>query len=177
MDEEHEIKKQMLAEWIAQRDDLTVLIQAMQRELGEEVQSTTEGLTSRAATLTIMGSPPVLMESSQVKPGEFFGLSHTDAAAAYIKKIRHATPIDQILEALKTGGVKVGGVDPKITLYQGLIRGTKRFVLVAPGTFGLAEFYPNRPRPERKQRGKRGRSRKGTKERSRNSDGQNKAAG
>ena len=32
-----------------------------------------------------------------------------------------------------------------------LVRGTKRFVLVSPNTFGLAEFYPNRPKKEKEK--------------------------
>ena len=167
MDDEQEVKRKMLAKWVAQRDNLTVLIEAIKRELAEEVQSPTEALTSRAGTLTFMGSPPVIMESSTVKPGEFFGLSQTDAAAAYIKKIGHAVPVEQILEALKTGGVKVGGADPKTTLYVGLIRGTKRFVLVGPGTFGLVEFYPDRPRKEKREAGKKRRKGKRAKGRNR----------
>ena len=158
MDDEHEVKKQMLAKWISQRDNLTILIEALQRELGEEVEPATGTLGIRGGTPTVIVGPP------KIKPGEFFGQSQTEAAATYLRRLGHAAQIDQILEALKSGGVKFSGAAPKGNLYTVLVRGTRRFVLVSPGTFGLIEFYPDRPRPEKKQRGKRGRPPKSARE-------------
>ncbi len=153
MNEEREIQKKMLVKWIAQRDNLNRLIQALQLELGEEIDQANASATGyEAAFKPII---PSLAERSKVVPGEFFGQSQTEAAAQYLKKIGHAVHIDQILEALKTGGVKFEGKDPKINLYTVLVRATRKFVLVSPGTFGLIDFYPDRPRPDREKKFKR----------------------
>jgi len=141
MEGDKDTERQLLAKWIAQRDNLNRLIEALQLELGEEVVEPAPG------TLGIRGgTPAVIVGPPQIKPGEFFGLSQTDAAARYIKRVGYAVYIDQILENLKVGGVKFSGADPRTNLYTLLVRGTRRFVLVSANTFGLTEFYPKRPR-------------------------------
>ncbi len=142
MSDEIELQKKMLAKWIGQRDHFNRLIEAMQIELGQ------------AADLIVnSGSTEVKQQrssgSEHIVPGEFFGLSQTEAAAKYLKKVGHAVHVDTILDVLQAGGVKFEGRDPKTTLYTSLIRGNRRFVLVSRGTFGLAEFYPDRPKPEK----------------------------
>lgn len=137
--DEGEVKRQILAKWIAQRDSLNQLIGALQAELGDPVDVTMTPLTG---TLNMSGG--LAVTKLQGRPDEFFGMSQTEAAAAYLKKIGHAVHIDQILDALRVGGVKFEGKEPKGNLYTVLVRGTRRFVLVSPSTFGLMEFYPNR---------------------------------
>ena len=155
MDDEKEVQQQLLAKWITQRDNLSLLIEALQIELGE-VDSSLEARSTRAPTPR-SGS----LGRVEIRPDEFFGMSQMEAAYAYLKTVRHAVHLDQILEALRSGGVKFTGQEPKTTLYTVLVRGTRRFVLVSPSTFGLLEFYPSRPRPEKKQPGKKGRKPRG----------------
>ena len=134
-DQEKEVKRQLLEKWIRQREDLTRLIEALQRELGESVPNISQVANSVSGS-TDKQSPP-----QTIRADAFFGMSQTDAAYSYLKKVGHAVHIDQILELLQAGGVKISGRNPKANLYTALVRGTKRFVLVSPGTFGLAEFY------------------------------------
>lgn len=82
--------------------------------------------------------------SVEITPGEFLGKSHGDAARSYLERLGVALSLDQILDVLKRGGCKVGGVNPKRTLYISLVRNTKDFVLVPPdGFIGLRKFYPD----------------------------------
>lgn len=150
--DENELKRQLLDKWLAQRDDLTKLIEALQRDLGQSSESTGNGnvaITPLAGGLRASGQLSTV--HLQVKPGEFYGMSHTEAAQAYLRKVGHAVHVDKILEVLQAGGVKMAGKTPKANLYTALVRGTKRFVLVSPGTFGLAEFYPARKVVDKKE--------------------------
>ena len=121
-------EKELLAQWIAERDQLNALIDGLKRRLGKTTAPDKGGSASNVSH----------------RPDEYFKMSQTEAATAYLKKVGHAVHIDKILEALQTGGLKLSGKTPKATLYTSLVRGTKRFVLVSPGTFGLTEFYPDR---------------------------------
>jgi hypothetical protein len=156
---ESKIKLKILGDWIAQRDDLSRLIEALQRELGMQAAQE-QGATMAATPLS---SSPRPSGPVQIRADEFFGMSQTDAAATYLKKVGHAVHINQILDALRAGGSKFSGEDPKTNLYTVLVRGTKRFVLVSPSTFGLIEFYPNRVSNKDKERVKTTRENKAAK--------------
>jgi hypothetical protein len=111
---------------------------------------------------------------ANVRPDEFFGMTYTTAAKAYLEKVRHAVSMDELLEALNRGGCTVGGKDPKKTLYISLVRDVRNFVPISgkSGYLGLRKFYPNLkavnekknekgPRAKRKKGSRR--KRKGTK--------------
>lgn len=134
----NEKEKELLASWIAERDQLNVLIDGLKKRLGQKVAGSPldKGASGKIETS--------VTDSGDVRPDKYFGMSQTEAAAAYLKKVGHAVHVETILEALQAGGLKLTGKTPKATLYTSLVRGTKRFVLVSPGTFGLAEFYPDR---------------------------------
>jgi hypothetical protein len=57
--------------------------------------------------------------------------------------VGHAVELEKLVEVLKKGGCKVGGADPKRTLYISLIRDTRNFVPPQPGYIGLRKFYPH----------------------------------
>jgi hypothetical protein len=80
-----------------------------------------------------------------VRPDDFFGMTYTAAAKAYLDKVGHAVSMDQIVDALGRGGCPVGGKDPKKTLYISLIRDVRNFVNIPgrSGYLGLRKFYPN----------------------------------
>jgi len=145
MDANDEIRAS-LERLIAQRDKLTDAIEALEKLLGDEENSGENGNANPPS------APRISVGSVRIVPGEFFNQSQTEAAAAYLRKVKHAIPVDQILEALKAGGVKFDGSDPKTNLYTVLVRTTKKFVLVSPNTFGLMEWYPDRPKKEKKSR-------------------------
>lgn len=81
-----------------------------------------------------------------IRSDEFFGLSNTEAAERYLRKIGHAMPLTDIFEALSTGGITFTG-DGKKNLYTQLVRATRKFSKIGSGsniTFGLNEWYPAR---------------------------------
>ena len=140
MDENIDLKT-ALQNLFAERDRIDRDIEALKRIMSlEEVPTDSGHAPNREPNLSFGGTTKAL----HIRPDEFFSMSQTDATAAYLKKVGHAVHIDQILEALKSGGVKFSGKEPKINLYTVLVRGTRRFVLVSPSTFGLVEFYQKR---------------------------------
>jgi hypothetical protein len=87
-------------------------------------------------------------DSAIVKPSvrrdEFFQMSQSAAARAYLKMVGRAVLMDELLNALRAGGAQVGGTDPKRTLYVSLKANKKDFVWPNKDTVGLAEFYQRR---------------------------------
>lgn len=77
----------------------------------------------------------------EIRPDEFFQKSHSEAARMYLMKIGHAVSWDELVEALRKGGCKLRGADPKRTLYISLIRNARDFTLPQSGYIGLRSFY------------------------------------
>jgi len=129
---------------LGELESVRFTIRRIEQELG--IQS------EQAESLQVpIGAPPGETETRpflarkrpDIRPDEFFGMSQTEAAKAYLRKVGHAVSLDELLEALKTGGCKVGGANPKRVLYIGLVRDTRNFVPVQSGVIGLREFYPS----------------------------------
>src|SRR3989304_7148424 len=152
-------------------DDLRSLgmtIRQIERELGieEQASGSTElsngflaGQVEAPAVTGVGGKPPI-------RPDEFFGMTHAEAAKRYLKKVGHAVSFEELADALQKGGCKVGGAQPKRVLYISLVRNTRDFVPPQTGYVGLREFYPNiaKAQPLRVSTGaKRGRPAKRTK--------------
>jgi hypothetical protein len=116
------------------------MIRQLERDLGE--QPTVEGT---AGTPDAGASWPGLHPMNFIKPDEFYGLSQSDAAKAYLRKVGHAVPFEELVTALRKGGAKLGGVDPKKTLYVSLARNPrKEFVWPSTDHISLSEFYEGR---------------------------------
>src|SRR5437899_9927942 len=85
--DENELKKQLLEKWLAQRDDLTTLIEAIERDLGQSSESASNGYVSKTP---LTGASRLVGQVSSahltIKPGEFYGMSQTEAAQAYLRK-------------------------------------------------------------------------------------------
>jgi len=80
-----------------------------------------------------------------LRPDEFFQMSQSEAAKAYLRMVGRAISMDELVSALQAGGAKVGGADPKRTLYVSLKANPKKeFVWPTKDHVGLAEFYQNR---------------------------------
>ena len=85
----------------------------------------------------------------KIRPDEFYGLSQTEAAEKFLRKIGHAAPLDSIYMALAAGGIKFTGSSPKVGLNVQLTRATRKFAKI-PGetlSFGLLEFYGKKKSP------------------------------
>jgi|SRR5579863_633067 len=102
-------------------------------EAGEVISIATDGSVSRMGGLSPLHS---------LRPDEFFAMSQSDAAKAYLRKVGFAIPFDELVSALRKGGARLGGVDPKKTLYVSLARNpNKEFVWPGKDHIGLREFY------------------------------------
>jgi len=79
-----------------------------------------------------------------IRPDEYFTKSHGEAARDYLTRVGHAVALDELLDVLRMGGCKVGGIDPKRTLSVALLRNNwQDFVSVGNGYIGLRSFYGN----------------------------------
>ena len=130
------------------RLDLTIA--QIKQSLGEPMENATEQLEIPPALSITAPITPVAPRSSggrtTIRPDEFFGLQYSDAARNYLRKVGHAVGLEELLDALRNGGCKVGGSDPKRVLYISLVRNTRDFVPTGNGFIGLREFYPNLPK-------------------------------
>ncbi|MGO9434989.1 MAG: hypothetical protein ACLP00_11970 [Terracidiphilus sp.] len=151
--------------------ELDLMISRLSRDLGDasqdvqgdkEEDSSNTGI-SEAWQENEFGLSAILKNGAKasVRPDEFFGMTYSTAAEAYLDKVRHAVSMDELLDALNRGGCPVGGREPRKTLYISLIRDVRTFVPIAgqSGFLGLRKFYPNlkavkekAPNPKRKKR-------------------------
>src|ERR1017187_70554 len=118
------------------------IIRQLERDLGE--QSTVEdsgiapGDSGTLSTVRMGGLSPL----HNIRPDEFFAMSQSDAAKAYLRKVGFAIPFDELVTALRKGGARLGGADPKKSLYVSLARNPrKEFVWPSKDHIGLQEFY------------------------------------
>jgi hypothetical protein len=122
---------------------IDLMIWQLKRDLGEAPDGE-QPVVSGMPLVSATGAAQVFTSVS-VKPDEFFRVNQTDAARAYLKKVGHSIPFDELVVALRKGGAKLGGADPKKTLYVSLARNPKKeFVWPSKDVIGLDEFYKDR---------------------------------
>ena len=115
-----------------------LMIRQLERDLGDSPTEETS-LPSDDPNPTNL---PRFRVVSSIRPDEFFGMSQNDAAKAYLRKMGRAISMDELVTALQRGGAKLGGADPKKTLYVSMSRNPKKeFVWPSKDHIGLAEFY------------------------------------
>jgi len=145
------------------------LIVHLEKELGESatVEPNQTGIGFVKLAGDIRAPEP---RNVEIRPDEFYGMTQTQAAKAYLLRVKRAVSIDQIVEALRNGGAQLGGADPKKTLYVSLARNPERhFVIPREGYFGLREFYPtlpktvSKPKNHKNKKGRRGKRKAGAK--------------
>ena len=121
---------------------IELMIRQLEIDLGEAPAGTSSGGPEGAS----LPNPQwVHVKGVSVKPDEFFTMSQSDAAKAYLRKVGHAIPFEDLVDALRRGGAKLGGADPKKTLYVSLARNPrKEFVWPSKEHISLAEFYGDR---------------------------------
>src|ERR1700691_2891580 len=122
---------------------IDLMIWQLKRDLGEVA----DGEMPAAPVISSLSNPNgnTRNPSLSIKPDEFFRMNQTDAARAYLKKVGHSIPFDDLVSALRKGGAKLGGADPKKTLYVSLARNPrKEFVWPSKDFIGLDEFYADR---------------------------------
>jgi hypothetical protein len=141
-------RQKKLDEMLASLRGMDEAIRQIQMQLGETPED--------SDSLAGLGSP-VLAETLRPsgktggvftpRADEFFGMSQSDAAKAFLEKVGHAVTLDELVAGLKAGACKVGGADPKRTLYISLVRNVREFVPTGNNSIGLRKFYPNTAKP------------------------------
>jgi hypothetical protein len=122
-------------------------IRQLERELGDDQTGFAADMQISASAEQNGKSIPLAsttQRKANIQGDEFFGLSQPEAARRYLKKIGQAVSVDEILEALRKGGCKVGGADPKKVLYICMVRDTRNFIKLPNGMIGLRDFYADR---------------------------------
>lgn len=133
-------------------DDLRAVkftVRSIERELGIASQdaggfeaSGGNGGDSLIDVVVPSASGSMIGGKPSLRPDEFFGLTHAEAARRYLKKVGHAVSFEELGDALRQGGCKLSGANARQVLYISLIRNTKDFVPPRPGFVGLRDFYP-----------------------------------
>jgi|ERR1035437_2296623 hypothetical protein len=146
-----EYYRQQLQKKLEELSPLQLMIRQLERELGEstnapEITEPNGNTTLSAQTFAGFG----VNRNIEVRPDDFYGMSQSEAAKAYLLKIGRAVSLDELVSALNKGGARVGGASPKKTLYVGLMRNPMReFVSPSENHIGLRSFYPGLPKVER----------------------------
>jgi hypothetical protein len=136
-----QLPKELLFEFRAAE----VMIRKLEQDLGAgpQIIFSDPPYSSAAAQFPGSSSPsksPV--KSAEIRADEFFAMTINDAARAYLNRVGHAVSLEEMLDKLRAGGCKVGGANPKQTLYISLVRNTRDFVPTGSGFIGLRSFYP-----------------------------------
>jgi hypothetical protein len=90
-------------------------------------------------------SPAVEGAEVQIKIGEFHGMPTTSATKVILQRANRPLRTDDIVRHIEKSGRKLEAANPAGNIYSSLKRNPD-FELVAPNTWGLAEWYPNRSR-------------------------------
>jgi hypothetical protein len=163
--EQNDFLKQALEHWKQQRQKrieemlaeiaaLDTTIRQHQIQLGEKLEdlpSPFAMIQGPKGTEIKTSAGHTVVGDYKPRADEFFGKGQAEAAFAYLEKIGYAMSLDAILQAITSGGCRVGGADPKRTLLVTLSQSKRDFVSTGGGNWGLRKFYPNMPklgRPE-----------------------------
>lgn len=141
-DAEREAFRLALRRAVADRERAEATISFLTEKLGIS-------LPGSSTELLDPGDGPESSELRDVGPvhvadSEFYGHSQTQAARAFLERAGRARPQKTavIVQALRKGGVTVGGKDPEGTIYK-ILRRDKSFHRVGTSLWGLAAWYPN----------------------------------
>jgi hypothetical protein len=148
--------RQQLKNKLDELGPLQLMIRQLERELGEssgagsDLSDLASGAAFQTPTIPTFSSE---RPSSDIRPDEFFGMSHNEAAKTYLGKIGRAVSMDELVAALKKGGAQLSGATPKKSLYVSLMRNPLReFVSPSENHIGLRSFYPGLPKTEKNAR-------------------------
>lgn len=129
----------VLADLIARRDQLNAAIAAIEAaKAGGGVMAG----ALQSPTLPAGASP-------QIRQDEFFNMTVLDAAKKYLGMMKRPQSARSVTDALVQGGYLFSSENPITTVAAILNRATTGgggISRVGKGTFGLAEWYPGRPR-------------------------------
>jgi hypothetical protein len=139
----------------AQRDELNAAISAIERL--SRGRSSSQGLTGNGEPASVSPTsgmeererePIAAPESKQIREDTFFGLSASAAARKYLTMVKRPALTQELVDALKKGGYLTNATNFYSNLYTTLKR-SPEFTNLGKGKWGLAEWYPNRPRKKK----------------------------
>lgn len=151
----------LLAKWEAERAELDVMIAGLRRRMGLP-QSNGDGSTSPIGSTTVavlgMREPGA---TGQIRSDEFFRLSNPEAIKKFLSIMKRPQSPKAIVDGLKAGGVLSNAKNFYANIWTELKRAEERGEVVnTPSGWGLAEWYPVKPKPpepkSRKQSKKKG---------------------
>jgi hypothetical protein len=130
----------------AKRDELNTAIAAIERiTRGGAPGPAVNGEAASGAPPQARGAEEPTAESKQVREDAFFGLSATAAARKYLIMVKRPVVTQDLVDALKQGGLLTNAKNFYSNLYTSLKR-SEEFTNLGRGKWGLTEWYPNRPR-------------------------------
>jgi hypothetical protein len=139
-----QILEQLSPELLFEFRNLELMIHKLEQDLGtgpQIVVSDPPYATSGVPVFT-QNVPSKPSAKTEIRADEFFAMTISEAARAYLNRVGHAVSLEEMLDKLRAGGCKVGGANPKQTLYISLVRNTRDFVPTGNGFIGLRSFYP-----------------------------------
>lgn len=150
MSDINEAKRLVLAQWEQERDDLNRSIARLRRELQlpEIGQALGESGETESDPKTVFGVPVIQL----IKPGDFFGMTQVEAAR---KTLQHTNKqplgLQEIATALYRGKATENLIEGiALRNLSSLLSRSDDFISVAKGRWGLAEWYPNKMKKQRK---------------------------
>jgi DNA-directed RNA polymerase delta subunit len=138
--------RELIAKYRKRIETFQELIRELQAEIGES-----EGAQGPQLSDSNQESSGTSSSIPEVKEWQFLGKTQPEAAKALLKMVGHPLKTEQIMEAIKKGGVEVGG--QKFTFYTILSRNPD-LVRVRRNTWGLVEWHgmPKRKIPAPRKR-------------------------
>jgi hypothetical protein len=136
---------------VGELNELRVTIRTLKRTAGMEVGAGEEvqSADSQGAVIQDAAASPLPASNggrATIRPDEFFGATHAEAARRYLKRVGHAVSFTELVDVLRRGGCKLTSSEPEKVLWISLVKNSKDFVPPQPGYVGLREFYPARAR-------------------------------
>lgn len=133
----------VIADLIAKRDRLNVAIEELQALQGNA------SITPASGNLGMSGAMPT------IRSDDFFGMTVLDGAKKFLGMTKRPQNARTVTEVLKKGGYLFSSGNPITTVASVLNRALDGggIVRTGKGMFGLAEWYPSRPRSRPRQNG------------------------
>lgn len=133
----------------AKRDELNTAIAAIERIARGGASGPAANGETASGTPQNSGMEEPAAEPKHVREDSFFGLSATAAARKYLNMVKRPVVTQDLVDALKQGGLLTNAKNFYSNLYTSLKR-SEEFTNLGRGKWGLTEWYPNRPRPAKK---------------------------
>jgi hypothetical protein len=154
----------LLADLEAERAELDVMIAYVRRRAG--LAPTTEGapVPANGGSRDASAGRDTAVIVGRVRPDEFFRLSIADAITKYLGIMKQPQNPMAVVNGLKAGGVLTNAKNFYANVNTELKRMKARDLVVnTPSGWGLAEWYPNKPKqPEQTKTTKKTKRKSGT---------------